>query len=403
METLTPTSFSSYLEREMEIIERLLDDPKLASLRAYMPQHPAVSRFDEITRYLEGKLPFRYPDESDRVLTIGSVLLDAMALGSTETAEATLKAITDPEVIRQLRLRASDPEQFFDQMTAFRCWSLLRGTDYEPRLVEQEGMPDIAVPIKGTEQWIECKRLRLGTGVSRARKVIQAANTQIKRADPDGAGALYVFVERPQHRIVFDDAVPTEVAAIASEVERELGSASSRSVAAVIVGWDDYSLLGDFPSPTSYFFRRRSLVRTHSSPRRGLAFPTSALELNRTIGLQLRWKGQSASQPPLEKLRVGDFTVTEVFRRECELPGYVRAVHAAAALEAPDKFVSYRAGEVDVILATKSVTFSARPYTLIAFAAIVKGLKQILLASVITETTKNSTRKKVPTIFSQAF
>jgi hypothetical protein len=104
-------------------MERLLDDPKLASLRASMPEHPAVCRYDIIARYLEGTLPFKYPNESDLVLTIGSAILDAMALNSAETAEAILKTVTDPEVIRQLRRRASDPEQFFDQLTAFRCWS----------------------------------------------------------------------------------------------------------------------------------------------------------------------------------------------------------------------------------------------------------------------------------------
>jgi hypothetical protein len=57
----------------------------------------------------------------------------------------------------------------------------------------------------------------------------------------------------------------------------------------------------------------------------------------------------------------------------------VRAVHAAAALETPDKFVSYRAGEFEVMLATKTITLSAPPYTLIVLAAVVNGLKQILL------------------------
>ena len=378
MEAIAQTSFGSYLKREIEIMERLLDDPKLASLRASMPQHPAVSRHDIIARYLEGTLPFKYPNEGDLVLTIGSAILDAMALDSAESAEAILKTVTDPEVIRQLRQRASDPEQFVDQLTAFRCWNLLRGTGYEPRLVEQEGMPDIAVSVAGAEEWIECKRLRLGTGVSRVRKVIQAANTQIKRADPGGAGAVYIFVERPQHRIVFDDSVPAEVEVVAKEVERELGSGASRSVGAVIVGWDDYLLLGDFPSPTSYFCRR-SFVRTHRSPRRALALSPSKLELGRTIYFRLRWEGQSGSQMPLEKFRIGDFTITQLFRQECELPGYVRAVHAAAALETPDKFVSFRAGKIDVILATKRITLGAPPYTLIVLAAMLNGLKQILL------------------------
>jgi hypothetical protein len=58
----------------------------------------------------------------------------------------------------------------------------------------------------------------------------------------------------------------------------------------------------------------------------------------------------------------------------------VRAVHAAAALETPDKFVSYRAGEFAVMLATKTITLSAPPYTLIVLASVVNGLKQILLA-----------------------
>ena len=293
-----------------------------------------------------------------------------MALGGEEAPSVIYCGIDDPEVKRQLRLRVSEPEQFFDQMTALTCWNLLRQAGYRPRLVEQEGMPDITLTIDGLEEWIECKRLRLGTAMGRVRRIIKNANTQIKRADPNGAGALYIFVERPQHRVVFDDLVPADVGLVVTEIRRELGSGFSKSVAVVIVCWDDYLLLGDFPDPTCYFFRRRSLVLKHSSPRKATVFNPDPLRFGRTVALQVRWNSQVTSKAePLKHLQIGELTVTELFRQECELPGYVRAVHAAAALRSPDTHAIFELHGCQIILAAKRIALGNNPYILIILAA----------------------------------
>ena len=190
-------------------------------------------------------------------------------------------------------------------MAAITVWNLLRAAGLAPRLVEKEGLPDIAVPdSSGTPEWIEVKRIRRGSSPTRARKVIKKANSQIKRADTDGVGAVFMLIERPQQRVVFDDALPAEVKLYVDEAERELGSGYSRSVHAVAIAWDDYMLIGDFPEPTWYVHRRRTVVREHRTPRRALRLPRTALEVGRTVALPIIWAASAGTARPLAPIRL---------------------------------------------------------------------------------------------------
>jgi hypothetical protein len=381
---LSRSSFQFLLQQELEILEALLGDPGLANLRKKTSEHPAVIRYDLVRRYLTEPAgeTFRYPDEGEDVLTIGGLLLDSMTINTSETPQQIVAAIDD-EVLNQLRKRASDPEQFQDQMVAFKCWNLFRQSGRSGRLVEQDGMPDIALDLDNQpNQWIECKRIRLGTQTTRGRRIIKNANEQIKRANPNGAGAVYVFIERPEHRAVLDDSFPTEIREFINEVDRELGSGHSRSVAAVIVSWDDYMLLGDFPNPVSYFLRHRSVVRTHGEPRQALILPPDILNVGRTVGLRINWSKSTreASSDLPKSIRHKHITATELFRNECELPGYVRAEHAIQAMQNPDMISAYEIGVgAKFMLVTKLITTAKTPFTLLLIANDRDGQLDILL------------------------
>jgi hypothetical protein len=78
-------------------------------------------------------------------------------------------------------------------------------------------------------------------------------------------------------------------------------------------------------------------------------------------------------------MQVGNVTVTQLFRQECEMPGDVRSVHAIEALQRSDTAVKYQLGEMTVLLAIKRITLPAHPYTLLLIAASGHGNTEIYL------------------------
>jgi hypothetical protein len=369
-----------FLRRELEVLELLLDDANLASLRASEPLHPAVIRHDRVSAFLSNAT-FHFPDDTNFPVALGSALLDSLTLGPTALPQSILTEVGDEEVLRQLRARARAPSQFADQMTAFHCWSLLRTAGgYTPRLIEQEGMPDIFLPLDDRPGvWIECKHIQLQTSATRARQILKNANKQIKRADPDGSGLLYVLIERPEHRISFDDAIPPAVDDFVSEIRRRLGSGQLRSVANVILCWDDYMVLGSPPDRTAYFFRRRSIVLSHNAPRRSLQLPANLSGLGRTVTFSIHWSGATQSVVKFRPVQAGSIIVTQQFRDICEATGDVRADYAIAAMERPDSRVNYDLGGSELVLATKKISIAPHPYTLLLIAAVRDGKLQIEL------------------------
>lgn len=361
-----------FLTRELHLLELLFGDPNLTSLRERSPAHPAVKRYDTITAFITHKAQLNYPDETNLVLEVGSLLLDGLALAPAISAESIIDAIDDQEVIKQLRTRVSDPQQFTDQMAAMTCWDLLRTNGLTARLVEKEGLPDIIVSLIGsTNEWVEVKRIRIGSNPSRARNVIGKANAQIKRAGPQSVGAVYLSIERPQQRVAFDDIPPPEVQAYIDEVKRELGSGCSRSVSLVIVTWDDYMLLGTPPERTNYYLRRRSLLLEHPAPHfKSCLLKNSSAQLERTIALPITWSSTMSRPKRLAPIRVGRITVTELFRTECELTGDVRSVHAIEALQRPSAVADYAHGEGRILLVTKTISLGYKDYILLLFASV---------------------------------
>ena len=82
-DTLQPDAHGrvhEFLRLELRILELLFDDAGLATLRANAPRHPAVTRYDRIATFLERHDRLEYPNETDLVLEIGSLILDGFAL-----------------------------------------------------------------------------------------------------------------------------------------------------------------------------------------------------------------------------------------------------------------------------------------------------------------------------------
>ena len=184
---------------------------------------------------------------------------------------------------------------------------------------------------------------------------------------------VYITIERPEHRTVLDDALPSAIAEYIAEAERELASGSSRSVAAAVFGWADHMVMGEPPAHTLHTVRRRSECRYHTSPRRQLRIPNEMLVLGRTVAVFVDWNEQAKSGPPLEPLKSGNIVATQLFRQNSQAPGLVRSVHAIAAMQQPDQRVEFDLGGAKILISTKWIDSEYNPYVLLIIASVRGG------------------------------
>jgi len=219
---------------------------------------------------------------------IGAALLDTLDIRNVDPA-STWELVAESEALRQIRSRLADPEKFQDQFAVIRCWSLLHGVGITARLVEHPGWPDISADAPSGRTWVEVKRFRLGTRVTRVRKVISKANEQIRNASATAVGIVYLEVSRPLAAAPLTDEIPPEVGNCIAEVRRECGSGHSTSVGRVVVAWDDMTFLGHPPALTMAVFRRRTAVVDHKVPLSppSIAFHSAA---GRTVEFNIRWR-----------------------------------------------------------------------------------------------------------------
>ena len=221
---------------------------------------------------------------------IGAALLDTLDIRNVDPA-STWELVAESEALRQIRSRLADPEKFQDQFAVIRCWSLLRCVGITARLVERPGWPDISAdaPSGSGSTWVEVKRLRLSTRVTRVRKVISKANEQIRNASATAVGTVYLEVSRPLVAAPLTDEIPSEVGSCIAEVRREFGSGHSTSIGRVVVAWDDMAFLGHPPALTKAVFRRRTAVVDHKDP---LSLPSIAFHsaAGRTVDFNIRWR-----------------------------------------------------------------------------------------------------------------
>ena len=373
-------SVESFVRQELSMLENLFDDTDLSNLRVQAPEHPGVKRYDLAKSYLTKRQILQYPDEFHMAVNIGSLLLDRLAQTDVTLDEQFWKIVGDENAKKQIKARLLDPSQFWIQLSVLNCWSLLRSKGFVAELIEATGFPDILVN-KGlkNESWVEVKHIQPTTNPTHVRQTIVKANSQIKRAKPEGVGVLFLYFERSTQRAVFDDATPADVEPYLAAVRRELASGFSKSVSQVIVAWDDHIILGEPPDPTAYFFRRVSKLLEHPSPRTSPMLASDTLALGRTVMTMIRWSPLPNSKQRLLEPIEFDVTpkrkkivVTQQFRQESESRDHIRAAHAITAMRNPDAVERFDVGDetskFSVLLATRRVMIGHHPYTLLLFS-----------------------------------
>lgn len=362
------------LQELLRSLDELFDDEGLFKLRQERPEHAAIPLYDHIVTYLlRGQIPFH--EESTRVASIMTLSFDRSTWASPSRAGSVLDEIPDSTARSYTARTVRDVKKYDDLMAELHVWGWLRAHGFDAQLREGKG-PDIFVRTP-VEFWAEVKRVSTNDNPKRIRAVIKHASDQIKSVTPADAGVLFVHIRRDGLPVelspTVDDEIPVDIQPFIAEAKRQIGAPQSRSVALVIVTWDDSAMRdGREDGYRLYVARRRSLALEHKFPRSKPAVTPDSLLIGATVILNIRYPLRSALPPrELDRYRTN---VPEVARVEFSqfyidtnsFPQGVRKNHALKTLHQPDRIIAFRiAEEVHVVLATRYIAAGRSPHVML--------------------------------------
>jgi hypothetical protein len=376
-------AIASWVRVYLGQLEEMFGDEGLSRLRSRSSRHPAVELYDLMLGIGSSGGMSRWPDEFESAAAVGTVGLD-LSTWAPEPPYDDFWSFLDSDTRNWTLGALAQPDQFEDVMAELFTWGWLRSEGFDARRVNDLGTSDIVLDETGEPWRCEVKRIHVGTPETRVARIIAKANQQIKKTDPDSAGTLFVSLAREPTRAAFDDRVPNDVEPYVATARAALET-HYRSVAQVVVMWDDVMILGNPPDPVLYAFRRRSVVVEHQAPRQHPKYAGQRLSVGRSATVWIRWSPRSDAaggeqQTPLKAFTAGDVEVTQLFRQENEVPDGIRARHAIEAFLEPDAVTSFDVGGMVVWLATRRVAFPT-PYTLVLLASQRAGEATIQIAA----------------------
>jgi hypothetical protein len=355
----------------VEMLEAMFDDPSLSRLRKRHPSHPAVKRIDALVDLERRSGRVRWPDEYAAVHSLAAQHLDISTWADVSSTPNQIWAGFDERTMAHLNGALRQPSKFEDTMVELFVWGWLRQSGFVARREELDGMSDISVETSQGERRAEVKRIAYATSPDRVAKVVLKANGQIKKSDPTKSGLVYVGLTRPEMPVTFDEALPADVRPYYEAACRALGDDKNRSVAQIVIAWDDLMVTGEPPSDVLYAFRRRSETIEHPAPR---SEPLLSEGLNpaSTFVTSISFEGNSPpprSSRPLDGIEVEDAVVTQLFREENEYTDGIRAGHALAVLRDPHGVKRFRRDGAELILTSRAIELRGG-YTLLVLAIV---------------------------------
>jgi len=356
-------SIAGLAKAQCACLEAMFGDPRLERLRSRHPGHPAVVQYERLMGLEKNRV--QWPDEFEPVAALASVGLD-FSVWTPDPPFDDFWDFLDEETRRWTVGIMENPDQYGDAMAELFVWGWIREQGIPAVRVNAEGRSDILVGAD--RDWsCEVKRIRKGTKPEHIRKVLAKANRQIKATAVDGGGSVFIMVERAPRRVALDDRVPNDVQRLVEATRRALHAGQLRSIAQVVVAWDDVMMAGEAPEPMLYAFRRRSLIIEHPAPRQPARYPAKQMEIGRTMITMIRYEDRDKPEasPSLAAIPAGDISVSPLFRQENEFADGIRANHAVETLAEPDSLVRLAYDDWHILLATRGIDFADGPYTLL--------------------------------------
>jgi len=347
------------LAAQLRTLEAMFDDPGLQQLRRRESTHPAVQRYDRLKAYYEQRMSSASFPEADSIGEIAAMAVDRMGLPLVPKNGSYWSFITDPAVRDFMMHRTPDPRQFDDAMAQFYFWCRLREEGFRADLIERDSFPDIVILLSpGQEVWADVKRIHAGTGMNRIRKVITAANSQIKVANPNNVGILFLSIGNGIQQSTPGQSVPISIESVVHEVDRALNSNLRRSVGQVIISWDEYSVISYPNNGALYRFTRKCLIRQHKQPYKQPLIHGSDLEgFDREISFGYRSPGYN-----------GNISIHPEYRKFNDFVHGIRSEHAIETLRNPDASTVDNRHGIAIMFATRRITQARNPYTMLVTA-----------------------------------
>lgn len=354
--------------RQLAVLENMFADVGLVNLAESCPHHPAVQQYHQLNDFVRSGVT--YPDEVEVLREITSALLDRSVWAVVPSATDYWAFIPNVNARKRVRENIRDPDQFHDTVAEVFFWSWLHEQTQAAELQEEAGLPDIVIaPGSQTEVWAEVKRIRLGKNPVRMGEVIGKANRQIKNAQAEKAGVVFLSIERAVQRVALDDEIPNDILPYITEVERRLGSGFNRSAGRVIISWDDFVIDTEPGRGITYAFRRRSVTREHRQPRAEVWLPPNVTHVERTINISVDWPKEAEEKRTGhgQRLGLGSAVVGPDFREFNASWDGIRPQHALEAFHQPDAVFRYQFcfGDGEQLLITRRVKVARQQFTML--------------------------------------
>lgn len=260
-------------DRFRELATNMLRKESLQKLR---PTHP-LSRLLSALNASEDEVIASDSGFRKWLYSLAELSINAGTWERTADPADLWSIIVDPLLKNRIEGRLIDESQYHDTLAELYIWGSMRQKGITAELTDDPGMPDLRLYVNSVDVVAaEVKVVHEGTVPTAVRRHIEKANRQIKRFSPDRSGIVYMFFERSEPARaevnVSEPApfmIPYREAAI-----KVLASNVFRSVASVVLVWDDYLVVGEnTDGPILYAFRRQFEVLHHKSGR-----PTALLD-----------------------------------------------------------------------------------------------------------------------------
>lgn len=198
-----------------------------------------------------------------------------------------------------IRSRLPHPEHYEATISELAYWGWLKARGLSPCLMEEEGKPDLLVGHDQTGDPVFCdvKAILPDTHPKRVEKVIKKANEQIKNvAGETTKGFCLIRIVSPVVRLpVISDTgqgnlwlkpeqgnrnpsgVPYEIAEFYDRAAKLLSSQNCRSVAKVVLTWEEQLVIGNIPGWVTIHGVRNSCQVDHANARQNITLDVDLL------------------------------------------------------------------------------------------------------------------------------
>lgn len=346
----------------LRALERLFDDPGLASLRVREPSHPAVLQHAVTSLFVD-----RGSDSARHADGYGVDLFDAVRRSLDLIVDQSIwsqdedfwEVLQDPATKRFLASRLPKPKMYRDVLVELTYWASLRRGGYKPKLEELSGLPDLSLDEGGGTTWIEAKHIQLGTNPKRIKKVIEKANRQIKSADPTVAGLVYIHLSRYGQRAEVADGTPKDVQPFVDAAERAISGTSFRRIGKVVLSWDKTWLpresVADEQPRYVMAAVRNSVVLEHASP---LLESVLSDEEARVANTAVMAFDSKIPRDQLTPYVARDVVVSDLLRTTIERSQGLTPLHLVDVVRDPTGLHRHRLGDAgdEFVLATQLVS-----------------------------------------------